>query len=255
MKNIFFAVFSSVWKRKETKIFLAFSLYPLVFYLSTLFPNSEFMKIHMEDGYQLSLLELYSLLLGSINSLTLPILSLYYLTHTVFKKEIEDSVMFLYKDVSRQNVFWAKILSLVLIVVIFLCSSFVFTTFAHYTAVVNLPYGTPAVFPSTLVELAQTAVTILITSLDFLISVFIAMLLSLYFGSGVTMTSSLIIGIVTSILPIIGGKLAMIYPTGFIQLVYGNQLLFAFMGAIGISLCYILLLSGIGFKKFRHMEF
>ena len=45
MKQIFSAVFESVWKRKETKIFLLFSLYPLVYWVASLFGDSNFMQI------------------------------------------------------------------------------------------------------------------------------------------------------------------------------------------------------------------
>lgn len=44
MKQIFSAVFESVWKRKETKIFLLFSLYPLVYWVTSLFGDSNFMQ-------------------------------------------------------------------------------------------------------------------------------------------------------------------------------------------------------------------
>ena len=35
MKEIFPAVFESVWRRKETKIYLVFALYPLVYFVAS----------------------------------------------------------------------------------------------------------------------------------------------------------------------------------------------------------------------------
>lgn len=255
MKQFFWAVFESVWKRKETKIFLLFSFYPLIFMTATMFPNSEFMQIHVTSGYRMGAVELFNLLLGSINSLTLPILALYYLTHTVFKKEIDDSLMFLYKDINRKKVFGAKLLSLFIIVLLFLVLSFICTVFSHYTRVVHLPYGSMAIFPSTFKETMQVLIAILTNVFDFFLSVTIAMVLSLYFGSGTTMTMGIIVSIITSLLPILGGVSATLYPTGYTSFAYQGHIIFAIFGLIITFSMYMLLSVRLGVKKFTKMEF
>ncbi len=85
MLAIFKPVFASVWKRKETKIFLAFAfLFPTLFLASTFLPKgSNFMVPGASDGYLYSFVVLTGSLFKSSNDFTLPILALFYLTSRV----------------------------------------------------------------------------------------------------------------------------------------------------------------------------
>ncbi len=49
MNGIFSAVFEAVWKRKETKIFLVFALYPLIYFVASFFGSSNFMQINIAN--------------------------------------------------------------------------------------------------------------------------------------------------------------------------------------------------------------
>lgn len=255
MKHVFLAVFDSVWKRKETKIFLAFSLYPLVFYLSSFFPDSEFMKLSADPGTTFSFIEFFNLLFGTVNSITLPVLALYYLTHTVFRREIDNSLLFLYKDIDRKKIFIAKILSLCLIVTIFGVLFLGFTLVAHYGAVVKLPLGSHAVFPATAKEMLETLLSIGVSFIDFYLSVFLATFFSLYFSGGVALLAGVIIGTATEIIALIGGPVALAYPTCYNQMIYEGKLVEAVFGIVVVTFIYVVVLSYFGFRKFKNVEF
>lgn len=255
MKHVFLAVFDSVWKRKETKIFLAFSLYPLVFYLSSFFPDSEFMKLSADPGVTFSFIEFFNLLFGTVNSITLPVIALYYLTHTVFRREIDDSLLFLYKDIDRKKIFISKLVSLCLIVTIFGVLFLGFALIAHYGAVVKLPLGSYAVFPANAKELLETLLSIGVSFIDFYLSIFLAAFFSLYFSGGVTLLAGVIIGIATEIIAIIGGPIALFYPTCYNQMIYNGKLVEAVVGIVIETFLYVAVLSHFAFKKFKAVEF
>ena len=255
MKHVFLAVFNSVWKRKETKIFLAFSLYPLVFYISSFFPDSEFMKLSADPGTTFSFIEFFILLFGTVNSITLPVLALYYLTHTVFRREIDDSLLFLYKDIDRKKIFVSKLVSLCLIVTVFGLLFLGFTIVAHYGAVVKLPLGSHAIFPATAKETLETLLSICVSFIDFYISIFLAAFFSLYFSGGVTLLAGVIIGTATEIIALIGGPIALAYPTCYNQMIYEGKLAEAVVGVVIVTFIYVAVLSYFGFKKFKNVEY
>ncbi|MDY2775377.1 MAG: hypothetical protein SOV02_02630 [Streptococcus infantarius] len=255
MKHVFLAVFNSVWKRKETKIFLAFSLYPLVFYISSFFPDSEFMKLSADPGTTFSFIEFFNLLFGTVNSITLPVLALYYLTHTVFRREIDDSLLFLYKDIDRKKIFVSKLVSLCLIVTVFGLLFLGFAIVAHYGAVVKLPLGSHAIFPATAKETLETLLSICVSFIDFYISIFLATFFSLYFSGGVTLLAGVIIGTATEIIALIGGPIALAYPTCYNQMIYEGKLAEAVVGVVIVTFIYVAVLSYFGFKKFKNVEY
>lgn len=255
MKHVFLAVFNSVWKRKETKIFLAFSLYPLVFYISSFFPDSEFMKLSADPGTTFSFIEFFNLLFGTVNSITLPVLALYYLTHTVFRREIDDSLLFLYKDIDRKKIFVSKLVSLCLIVTVFGLLFLGFAIVAHYGAVVKLPLGSHAIFPATAKETLETLLSNCVSFIDFYISIFLATFFSLYFSGGVTLLAGVIIGTATEIIALIGGPIALAYPTCYNQMIYEGKLAEAVVGVVIVTFIYVAVLSYFGFKKFKNVEY
>lgn len=255
MKHVFLAVFNSVWKRKETKIFLAFSLYPLVFYISSFFPDSEFMKLSADPGTTFSFIEFFNLLFGTVNSITLPVLALYYLTHTVFRREIDDSLLFLYKDIDRKKIFVSKLVSLCLIVTVFGLLFLGFAIVAHYGAVVKLPLGSHAIFPATAKETLETLLSICVSFIDFYISIFLATFFSLYFSGGVTLLAGVIIGTATEIIALIGGPIALAYPTCYNQMIYEGKFAEAVVGVVIVTFIYVAVLSYFGFKKFKNVEY
>ncbi|WP_367006667.1 hypothetical protein ABZ559_12610 [Streptococcus sp. ZY19097] len=257
MLAIFKPVFASVWKRKETKIFLAFAfLFPTLFLASTFLPKgSNFMVPSVSDGYLYSFVALTSSLFKSSIAFTLPILALFYLTYTVFKGEADSHTMFLYKDIKRQDIFWAKVLSLVTIVLIYTGIFLLVMVPYYYTRIGHLDYATLTFWDHLYVmENAAFAQSILGGMLDMLVCVLLSACLSLYSGVGATMAVAFGYSLGSSILAVFG--LASFFPTGNINALYEGASLFSTLGtSILVTLVYSTVLAYLTLKYFKKMEF
>ncbi|MEG3294103.1 hypothetical protein RFK58_07490 [Streptococcus suis] len=256
MLAIFKPVFASVWKRKETKIFLAFALlFPTLFLASTFLPKgSNFMVPGVSDGYLYSFVALTSSLFKSSNAFTLPILALFYLTYTVFKGEADSHTMFLYKDIKRQDIFWAKVLSLVTIVLIYTGIFLLVMVVYYYTRIGYLDYATLTFWDHLADENAGFAQSILGGMLDMLVCVLLAACVSLYSGVGATMAVAFGYSLGSSILGVFG--LASFFPTGNINALYEGASLFSTLGtSVLVTLVYSTVLAYLTLKYFKKMEF
>ncbi|MFI3150984.1 hypothetical protein ODU13_05940 [Streptococcus suis] len=256
MLAIFKPVFASVWKRKETKIFLAFALlFPTLFLASTFLPKgSNFMVPGVSDGYLYSFVALTSSLFKSSNAFTLPILALFYLTYTVFKGEADSHTMFLYKDIKRQDIFWAKVLSLVTIVLIYTGIFLLVMVVYYYTRIGYLDYATLTFWDHLADENAGFAQSILGGMLDMLVCVLLAACVSLYSGVGATMAVAFGYSLGSSILAVFG--LASFFPTGNINALYEGASLFSTLGtSVLVTLVYSTVLAYLTLKYFKKMEF
>ncbi|HEL2056464.1 TPA: hypothetical protein TY413_001809 [Streptococcus suis] len=257
MLAIFKPVFASVWKRKETKIFLAFAfLFPTLFLATTFLPKgSNFMVPSVSDGYLYSFVALTSSLFKSSIAFTLPILALFYLTYTVFKGEADSHTMFLYKDIKRQDIFWAKVLSLVTIVLIYTGIFLLVMVPYYYTRIGHLDYATLTFWDHLYVmENAAFAQSILGSMLDMLVCVLLAACVSLYSGVGATVAVAFGYSLGSSILAIFG--LASFFPTGDINALYEGASLFSTLGlSVLVTLVYSTVLAYLTLKYFKKMEF
>lgn len=256
MLAIFKPVFASVWKRKETKIFLAFAfLFPTIFLASTFLPKgSNFMVPHVTNGYLLSFVALTGTVFKSASDFVLPILALFYLTYTVFKGEADSHTMFLYKDIKRQDIFWAKVLSLVTIVLIYTGIFLLVMVVYYYTRIGYLDYATLTFWDHLADENAGFAQSILGGMLDMLVCVLLAACVSLYSGVGATMAVAFGYSLGSSILAVFG--LASFFPTGNINALYEGASLFSTLGtSVLVTLVYSTVLSYLTLKYFKKMEF
>ncbi len=256
MLAIFKPVFASVWKRKETKIFLSFAfLFPTLFLASTFLPKgSNFMVSGASDGYLYSFVALTGSLFKSSNDFTLPILALFYLTYTVFKGEADSHTMFLYKDIKRQDIFWAKVLSLVTIVLIYTGIFLLVMVPYYYTRIGHLDYATLTFWDHLADENAGFAQSILGGMLDMLVCVLLAACVSLYSGVGATMAVAFGYSLGSSILAVFG--LASFFPTGNINALYEGASLFSTLGtSVLVTLFYSTVLAYLTLKYFKKMEF
>ncbi|WP_367985883.1 hypothetical protein AB1F57_00255 [Streptococcus sp. ZY1909104] len=256
MLAIFKPVFASVWKRKETKIFLAFAfLFPTLFLASTFLPKaSNFMVPSVSGGYLFSFVTLTGIMFKSASDFVLPILALFYLTYTVFKGEADSHTMFLYKDIKRQDIFWAKVLSLVTIVLIYTGIFLLVMVVYYYTRIGYLDYVTLTFWDHLADENAGFAQRILGGMLDMFVCILLAACVSLYSGVGATMAVAFGYSLGSSILAVFG--LASFFPTGNINVLYEGASLFSTLGtSVLVTLVYSTVLAYLTLKCFKKMEF
>lgn len=254
MKQIFPAVFSSVWKRKETKIYLSFTLFSLIYLVASFFGDSNFMKITTDDGFKISGIDFLDMMMSSVDGFILPTLALYFLTVSVFKRELEDHTLFLYRDISRTRVFFAKYLSLISIVALFYLLFFTVSTVVYYTRVVHQPFATTDFWASTTSMTLRNVLNLLAFLMKDVFSITVASVVCLYFNVGTTMVTAVVLTITMMITPIIGGPVAMLFPNGYTKLASGNMAL-AFLGTVAITFLYSLVLTKLGVKQFKSLEF
>ncbi|HFU4025380.1 TPA: hypothetical protein ACGO0F_001078 [Streptococcus suis] len=257
MLAIFKPVFASVWKRKETKIFLAFAfLFPTMVLVATFLPKgSNFMVPHVMGDYLFSFVTLTGVTFRTASDFVLPILALFYLTYTVFKGEADSHTMFLYKDIKRQDIFWAKVLSLATIVLIYTGIFLLVMVVYYYTRFGHMDYAILTFWDHlNATENAGFAQTILGVVLDMLVCVLLAACVSLYSGVGATMAVAFGYSLGSSILAVFG--LASFFPTGNINALYEGASLFSTLGtSILVTLVYSTVLAYLTLKYFKKMEF
>lgn len=256
MKQIFSAVFESVWKRKETKLFLAFSLYPLIYLIASFFGQSNFMQIANADGIKVGYLDFADMMLNSMDMLILPTLALYFLTISVFRREVDDHTMFLYKDLNRKNIYLAKYFSLIIILTLYFVLFFLTSLLVHYTRVAHLDFGTYRFMSDTLYYTLLELLSMFTIFLKGIISISVASLVSLRYGTGATMTTAIVFTIVMMIMPMIGGPMAMLFPSGYKQFIETvPDMWIGFVGPLVLTSLYVVLGNILSLKKFKHLEF
>lgn len=257
MKQIFPAVFRTIWKRKETQIYLLFTLFSLVYLIASFFEKSNFMQISIPESQGISNLTFLDIMVNSIDGFILPTLALYFLTFSVFKKELDDHTMFLYRDLHRSKIFMSKYFSLILVSIIFYLLFFIVSTVVYYLRVVNMLIGSGSFMDSTLIGNLKTFLDLLSFLMRDILSITIATAMCLYFNIGATMVTGVILTITMMLTPVIGGPIALLFPSGYTQLsiegISGVGL--AYLGAICVTIVYVLVITKIAAKKFKNLEF
>lgn len=257
MFKLFPAVFESVWKRKETKLFLMFSSYSILYLLGSFFGSSNFMKISVVPGYELSYLSFFGMMISSAESFILPTIAMCFLIISVFKKEIDDHTMFLYKDLNKNDIFGAKYLSLIIIVSIYFTLSALVSLGVYYGRVAYMDIGANIFFDQTL-ELSLHSLTSLFSLfMKSLFAVTLGTFACIHFKNGTTLLISIISTIVMMFASVMGGYFSLVFPNGYIRLVEEGSLGIAvsFIGPIGIVLIYTVVLNYFSSKKFSSLEF
>ena len=245
MKQILPAIFTSVWKRKETKIYLLFVLFPVIFLLASFFGKSNFMQISVIGDNRVSGIAFLDMMISSADSFILPTLAIYFLTISVFR------------DLSRKNIFFSKYLSLLSILVLFYILFTCVSTTVYFTRVVQFPFASNTFFDNDLSITLSTLEDIFGIFLKDIFSVTVASVLCLYLKTGSTIVVAIILTIASMMTSMIGGGIAMLFPNGYNRLLNDDILSTpqAFLGALGITLVYAFILLIIGSKKFQNLEF
>lgn len=251
MKDIFLAVFSTTWNRKESKLFLLFSLIPIL-YLASTFMETSFMNVtSIETGAKLSFLEMYDGIFNLSFNSTLPTLSLFLLILSVVRSDIELHRLFLYKDVERKKILLSKILSILSLFALFVLIFSLLMFGVYYLRIIHLPFASGEFLGQ---DSLLAIFSIFGTILHHVFYIFLLTMISLFFSNIASIVSGIIILIFTGILPLFG-KIGLIFPNGFRLLAEEGNFHLAYIGIISITTFYSLILFYFSLKKFRKVEF
>lgn len=251
MTDIFWAVLSTTWNRKESKLFLLFSLIPIL-YLASTFMETSFMNVtSIETGAKLSFLEMYDGIFNLSFNSTLPTLSLFLLILSVVRSDIELHRLFLYKDIERKKILLSKILSILSLFALFVLIFSLPMFGVYYLRVIHLPFASGEFLGQ---DSWLAIFSIFGTILHHVFYIFLLTMISLFFSNIASIVSGIIILIFTGILPLFG-KIGLIFPNGFRLLAEEGNFHLAYIGIISITTFYSLILFYFSLKKFRKVEF
>lgn len=251
MKDIFWAVLSTTWNRKESKLFLLFSLIPIL-YLASTFMETSFMNVtSIETGAKLSFLEMYDGIFNLSFNSTLPTLSLFLLILSVVRSDIDLHRLFLYKDIERKKILLSKILSILSLFALFVLIFSLLMFGVYYLRIIHLPFASGEFLGQ---DSWLAIFSIFGTILHHIFYIFLLTMISLFFSNIASIVSGIILLIFTGILPLFG-KIGLIFPNGFRLLAEEGNFHLAYIGIISITTFYSLILFYFSLKKFRKVEF
>ena len=251
MKDIFLAVLSTTWNRKESKLFLLFSLMPIL-YLASTFMETSFMNVtSIESGAKLSFLVMYDGIFNLSFNSTLPTLSLFLLILSVVRSDIELHRLFLYKDIERKKILLSKILSILSLFALFVLIFSLLMFGVYYLRVIHLPFASGEFLGQ---DSWLAIFSIFGTILHHVFYIFLLTMISLFFSNIASIVSGIILLIFTGILPLFG-KIGLIFPNGFRLLAEEGNFHLAYIGIISLTIFYSLILFYFSLKKFRKVEF
>ena len=251
------AVFQSVWKLRETKILLLFALYPTLYLIGSFFGESNFMQISVEPGHELSYLSFLGMMLLSVDGFILPTLAMSYLTITVFRKEVDQHTLFLYKDIKRERVFVAKYLSLLAIVALYFLLFALIALAIYYGRVAHMSIGANLFFDQSLEQTLFSLASLLAIVMKMCFALTVLTLVSLFVPTASTMLTALLLTITMLVTGVLGGWVGMLFPNGYTAFVeMGEQgVWLAFAGPILVTIAYTIIGTSMGAKKFARLEF
>jgi len=233
MRKMIMPMFSLIYKKKEGKICLLFSLLPLMLIVTSLLPTN-FMQLSADEG-SLSLLEFFDAVEGVLFQMVIPTIAFLYLTVTCFGDEIKSGKIYIYKDIPRIKVFSAKIITLIMWYFVFVGMTFVFSCLTYIVYVDKQPYSSHLFLPVG-ADLTYILISIVGVWLSMLITVVLVAVVSLKANDGF----ALVVGILFSLFCVIAPDLKTInlfFPTGYKYMIED-------LGAIHIFMIMILI-SGI----------
>lgn len=221
--------FKTLLQKKEALIVLGFSLFPLLLFPVSLF-DTKFMQFSASDG-GISLLEFFGAVLVTQHGLFLPLLVFIYLSIQLFREEINQGILYLYKDRKRRTLLNAKLGSLMLLQILYTGLIFVSSLITYYFHLVHRPDASGDFFPINLPSLQDTLLTSLgIISMTTL-TILLASALSIRLSSGLTMLIATLFTLISYIAPLLT-SLRYLFPNGYVTL----------LDQLGFIPCLLLLL-------------
>lgn len=247
-KRITTAVFQSILKRRDTKIFLSFCLLPIL--VPFLAGNME----GMNTDYTKSFLSFFDITLLTQYRLTIPILIFSILISSVFRDEIDSKMMFLYKDIKRSKIFNAKMIGLALIYLIYLFGTF-FATLITYYGIMLPRFGVSSNFlPSTSMLSEKSILTILSAILLNVITIVIVAMVSIRSKTLVAVLAGIFFTLFAITAPLLTG-VKYVIPSTYANTLQAGEFITSLVMIIGLSCIYFLPGYFIARNNFEKVEF
>lgn len=239
-------------QKKEAKIALAFSLFPMLLIVVGLF-NTNFMQLSAPAG-SLSFLEFFSAVLSTQYQMALPLIAFIYIVSTMFRDEITSGRMYLYKDVSRQVILNAKLGAILLLKIVYILLTFCASLVTYYTYLIHQPYTSGKFLPLAIHDLQYTIVSILGTIFVFFLCVLVASLASIMLTNGFAMLIGVVFALFSFIAPNLT-SLKYVFPNGYVKVLgqfsFGNTVLLLTL----LFIVYYVVLYKLALSRYNQIEY
>lgn len=244
--------FKTLMQKREVKIALAFSFYPLLLILVGLF-DTNFMQLSAQEA-SLSFIEFYSAVLSTQYQITLPLIVFIYISITLFGEEIRTGTLYLYKDIKKQIILTAKWGSIVLLQSLYLILTLLSSLVTYYTYLIHESYTSGYFLPVSIEDLQDSLISILGIILIFFLCQMVANLASILLTNGFTMLVAILFALSSFMAPSLR-MLSFIYPNGYIRHLDNIGFLASLSLQIGLFVGYALLLYYIASYFFKRIEY
>lgn len=250
--NKLFPIFKNLMKRKSSWLYLLCGLFPLILFIVTFF-NTEFMQLSGEKN-SLSFVEFFSSVNVVQSSATIPLIILLYIINTTFYTEKVSGQMFFYKDISRITIFNNKLLSLIILYILFLGVLFLSSLVTYYSTLSNNDIFSNTFLPTDIEDFQYALIEFFGTTFISILCILLGVLLSIYFSAGYTILGVIIFFIITSIAPFLK-SLKYIFPNGYLSFLETNNFNKIILIITLMFLIYSCILYLISLWSYRRIEF
>lgn len=248
---MFLAIFKSIFKRRDVGILLGFSLLPLI---TPFLMGNQDIDTMANSGFTSNLLSFTSGALDTQFKLIIPTLILGFIVSSVFRDEIDNGIMFLYKDISKTKIFKAKMRGLFLLYTIYLLISVLISIITYYIILVP-HFGLKAkLLSGSCTEIEASVLMFLATILLNLITISLFACVSIKKKTLVSVLSGVLFTLVSMIAPMLS-SLKYLFPNSYSELL--NQ--FNFVTALAIMVIlfvvYFFTTYVLAKMRFKKLEF
>ncbi|MCI5760935.1 MAG: hypothetical protein MR028_00725 [Ligilactobacillus agilis] len=246
------AIFKMTLKKKETKVFLTFSVFPMLMIIINLF-NTKFMQLSAPKN-SLGFIDFFQATQSVQYQIVLPILAIIYLVTSSIHDEIFNGTLFLYKDIARRKIINSKLISFILVYDIFFILTFTASLITYYTSLIGKEYTSGKFLSGSISDLNYSLLGILAVFLMFHLSICLATCLSVRFNNGITLLVTTIFILFSFIAPHLNG-LKYLFPNGYLNELnhYGVGLTLLLM--IIVSVIYMSVFIFGAYYGFRKVEY
>ncbi|MEJ7440337.1 hypothetical protein WL735_11685, partial [Staphylococcus hominis] len=212
-----------------------------------------FMQISGEKN-SLSFIEFFSSVFVIQNNAVIPLIILTYIIGLKFYSEKEKGQLYFYKDISRNDIFNSKLLSLITLYIMFVIVLFLSSLFLYYFHITSMDLASNEFWPKTKADLQYVLIEFFGVLFLQIICIYLAVLLSINLPNGYTILGVLAFFIVSSIAPFLK-SLKYIFPNGYQEKLNNQNFSSVFFIITIIFIIYISILYIISIYQYRKMEF
>lgn len=248
---MFSAIFKSIFKRRDVSILLAFSLLPLV---TPFFMGNQNIDTMATSGFTSNL---FSFLVGALDTqykLIIPTLIIAFIVSSVFRDEIDNGIMFLYKDINRNHIFKAKMKGLFLLYFIYFALSLFVGVVTYYAILIPKYNLQMKILPSHSLEFENNLLVLLTTIALNLITISLIAWIAISKKTLVAVLYGVLFTLLSMIAPMLK-TFRYVYPNSYAELIKELSFGKSFLIATILSIVYFSILYLLAKNKFKKIEF